>query len=51
VDGSGNAYVTGFTYSLGFPTKNAYQSQASTKTTKNGTIAIGDAFVTKITFN
>ena len=51
VDGSGNAYVTGFTYSLDFPTKNAYQSQANMKTTKKGAIELGDAFVTKIAFN
>ncbi len=49
VDGSGNAYVTGFTFSLDFPTKNAYQPQRTPQTTKHA--AIGDAFVTKITFN
>jgi hypothetical protein len=40
VDGSGNAYVTGFTYSTNFPTLNQYQ-------TDQGGI---DAFVTKLTF-
>ena len=32
VDSSGNAYATGFTYSLNFPTKNAYQSQRTAST-------------------
>ncbi len=49
VDGSGNAYVTGFSFSLDFPTKNAYQPQRTAQTTKHA--SIGDAFVTKITFN
>ncbi len=41
VDTSGNAYITGYTYSTDFPTKNAFQ----------GTSAGGsyDAFVTKLT--
>jgi len=39
VDGAGNAYVTGYTASTNFPTKNALQSAA------NGG---GDAFVAKI---
>jgi hypothetical protein len=49
VDGSGNSYVTGFTFSSDFPTKNAYQPQRTAQTTKHA--AIGDAFVTKVTFN
>ena len=49
LDGSGNAYVTGFSFSLDFPTKNAYQPQRTAQTTKHA--SIGDAFVTKITFN
>ena len=49
LDSSGNTYVTGFTYSLDFPTKNAYQPQRTPQTTKHADI--GDAFVTKITFN
>ncbi len=49
VDASGNAYVTGFTFSLDFPTTNAYQPQRTPQTTKRA--AIGDAFVTKIAFN
>jgi hypothetical protein len=49
VDRSGNAYVTGFTFSVDFPIKNAYQPQRTAQTTKHA--AIGDAFVTKITFN
>ena len=48
VDSSGNAYVTGFTYSLNFPTKNAYQPQRTASTGRNEP---SDAFVTKITFN
>ncbi len=41
VDGSGNAYVTGFTYSTNFPTANPLQGS-------NGGNGNGDAFVTKI---
>ena len=48
VDCSGNAYATGFTYSLNFPTKNAYQPQRTASTGKNEP---SDAFVTKISFN
>ncbi len=39
VDSFGNAYVTGFTYSVDFPTKNAFQSANA---------GIPDAFVTKV---
>ena len=35
VDSSGNAYATGFTYSLNFPTKNAYQPQRTASTGRN----------------
>jgi hypothetical protein len=48
VDGLGNAYVTGFTYSLNFPTKNAYQPQRTPQTTLHA--GISNAFVTKISF-
>ncbi len=49
LDSSGNTYVTGFSFSLDFPTKNAYQPQRTAQTTKHA--SIGDAFVTKILFN
>jgi hypothetical protein len=39
VDSLGNAYVTGFTYSVDFPTKHAFQSANA---------GIPDAFVTKV---
>jgi len=42
VDSSGNAYVTGYTSSADFPTKNAFQ------TTFGGGSAYGDAFVAKL---
>jgi hypothetical protein len=44
VDGSGSAYVTGFTYSIDFPTTNS-PIQRSNGTTNGGT----NAFVTKLT--
>jgi len=44
VDTSGNAFVTGSTSSLNFPTKNAFQP-------KKGDGSYPDAFVTKIAFN
>ena len=47
VVGSGNAYVTGFTYSSNFPTKNPYQPRLP----QHGQQQYSDAFVTKITFN
>jgi hypothetical protein len=49
VDVSGDAYVTGFSFSLDFPTRNAYQPQRTAQTTKHA--AIGDALATKITSN
>jgi hypothetical protein len=39
VDGGGNAYVTGFTYSTNFPTKNAFQASNA---------GAPDAFLTKL---
>jgi hypothetical protein len=41
VDGSGNAYVTGITFSSDFPTLNAYQ-------TYQGAHGWGDVFITKL---
>jgi hypothetical protein len=41
VDGSGNAYVTGFTYSSNYPTQNPYQ-------TYQGAVTYCDVFVTKL---
>ena len=43
VDGNGNAYVTGRTYSPNFPTQNAYDASYN-----GNTNYIGDAFVTKL---
>jgi hypothetical protein len=46
VDTSGNAYVTGSTSSVNFPTKNAFQP-----TKGGGSSSYSDVFVTKIAFN
>ncbi|MCX8027655.1 MAG: SBBP repeat-containing protein, partial [Thermodesulfovibrionales bacterium] len=45
VDLSGNAYITGWTASSNFPTKNAYDSSCGTDTYCNG---LTDVFVAKI---
>jgi hypothetical protein len=42
VDGAGNAYLTGQTYSSDFPTANAFQP------TKGGAAGVSNAFVTKV---
>jgi hypothetical protein len=47
VDGSGNSYGAGFTYSSNFPTKNPYQP----KLPQHGQHRYSDAYVTKITVN
>jgi hypothetical protein len=43
VDGSGNAYVTGYTFSTNFPTQYAYQATKS-----GGANGLSNAFVTKL---
>jgi hypothetical protein len=45
VDGSQNAYLTGWTDSTNFPAANAFQPS------KSGRPGIDDAFVMKLTFN
>jgi len=48
VDGSGNVYVTGYTYSNNFPTKNAYQPTFAGGS-DDPFLGNSDAFVTKVT--
>ena len=47
VDDTGNAYLTGFTYSINFPTKNPFQSKINGKG-RSGPV---NAFVTRIASN
>lgn len=48
LDGSGNAYVTGFTFSTDFPTVNPFQGSYGGTGQDPSSTPAGDAFITKI---